>query len=56
MVTNKGHEIQFLFNGYDEADFKYNAKAIENMVLIKNHNDPAMLHMSTCLKFSYYPD
>ena len=41
MVTDKGNEIQFLFNGYDEADFKYNAMATDNMVIIKNYDDPA---------------
>ena len=38
MVTDKGNEIQFLFNGYDDTDFKYNAMATNKMVLIENYD------------------
>ena len=52
MVVDKGNEIQFLFNGYKDTDFKYNAMATYKMVLIKNYDDLAnTTHVDTLNNF-----
>ena len=41
LVTDTGNQIQLVFNGYEGNEFKYNAMATDEMVLIKNYDDPA---------------
>ena len=40
-MTDTGNQMRFVFNGYEAEEFKYNVMATDDMVLIKNYDDPA---------------